>query len=249
MVNSFGQNARMKRFNGTYENGVTEDNDATTRNGEDDPDEYCKDVQCIEMGESTEENTMEYGVNGDVATQTVISAELNEHGEGSEVQNLSNYEVLEQRLNDVQGTIDSLGSHPDEPSAESMGAENISSSRNFRFSGSTSHRGNALNGSASLGFETENSEATPPSEFKKVFSGRPEGVKRRFLPLNFDEGTPWLSRNNSQSSIGAASIAPSIGPTGYEDITSVQTFAAGMKEMANGYEKQLAEKVRNSVIW
>ncbi|XP_031380860.1 kinesin-like protein KIN-7E isoform X2 [Punica granatum] len=251
VVDSYGQNIRMKRLNGTYSNGVTEENflsddsrslpeGTRATNGEEDPDEYCKDVRCIEMEELIEDNTMESGVNGGVASQNT-SAESNENGDTTHTRNLSNYGALEQRLNDVQRTIDSLVDHPDGPSSEISVAEDVSSSTNFKLSRSRSCRDNALNRS-SLGFEEGgNSEATPLNEFQKDFPGRPEGV-RRFLPLNYSEGVPRLSRNDSQSSVGTASIAPSIGPNGDEDITSVQTFVAGMKEMANDYEKQLAEK-------
>lgn len=260
MMDSFGQNASMTMLNRTYNNGFREENslsvdspsqldETAATNAKDGHDEYCKDVRCIEMEESTEENAVESGVNGDALSQNAISPELNENREGIHAGNISNYGALEQRLNDVQRTIDSLTTHPNEPSPESTASENTSNFRNFKLSRSRSCKDNALNGLSSLGFEeAENREATPLSEFEKGFSGRPEGV-RRFLPLNYNEGIPRLSRNDSQSSIGTTSIAPSIGPNGDENITSVQTFVAEMKEMASAYEKQLAGKVRFSFIW
>lgn len=245
-VDLYGQNAALTKLNGTYNEGVMGENsisddspsqleDTGATNREDDTDEYCKDVRCLEMIESAVEN-FDSGVNGDVASQNSVSAELDETGEGIHSGNLPKSGAQEQRLNDAQRTINSLATSQDELSS-AMGADHISSFRNFILSSCRSCRDDALNGSSSLGFEeTENSESTPV-EFQKDSSGRPEG----FLPLNYSEGIPRLARNDSQSSIGTLSMVPSTGPNGDEDITSVQTFVAGMKEMANAYEKQLAE--------
>ncbi|KAK4757213.1 hypothetical protein SAY87_007340 [Trapa incisa] len=219
MVDSFGRNAMMTMLNTTYTNGLREEDSLTddpssqldetaATNGDQGLDEYCKDVRCIEMEESMEDDTLGSRVNGDAMAQDAISPELIETREGSHAGNLSNYGALEPRLNNVQRTIDSLTTHPDEVSPESTASENTS---------------------------------THMIEYDKGYSGRPEGV-RKFFPLNYSDGVPRLSRNDSQSSIGTTSIAPSIGANGDEEITSVQAFVAGMKEMASAYEKQLAEK-------
>lgn len=88
-------------------------------------------------------------------------------------------------------------------------------------------------------------ERTPANGFDKGFPGRPDGLGRRFLPLNYD-GSMRFSRNDSQSSIGSPSV-DEIGPNSMrtsadEDFASIQTFVAGMKEMVQlEYEKQLVD--------
>lgn len=80
-------------------------------------------------------------------------------------------------------------------------------------------------------------ETTPPNGLEKDFPGRPEGFQRKNRkqpPVGYDTNDSKLSRNNSQSSNGTAFIelnSTSSAP-GEEGIPSVDTFVAGLKEMA-----------------
>lgn len=93
--------------------------------------------------------------------------------------------------------------------------------------------------------ETGEMERTPFNGVEKGFPGRPDGLWRKFNPLNLD-GSTRFSRNDSQSSIGSPSVddlrGNSLRSSGDEDITSIHTFVAGMKEMVKlEYEKQLVD--------
>lgn len=200
-------------------------------------DEYCKDVQCVDMEVSSRENNVEalsspLGENAVSALrraedhegtgQTSSSTAFSESGGRSHIQNLSRY-------NDHGDTS------PQAPEAD------ISSSTNLKLSRGLSCRANPVTGS-SPSFEEADVNTTPPNEFERVFPGRPEALQGKFHPLNYDNGIASLSRNNSQSSLESGSVAQSVGAAADEDITSVHTFVSGLKEMASAYEKQLADE-------
>lgn len=217
----------------------------------DDSDESCKEVRCIEMEESSRDQNSEslalsngrneemlamtMSGNTDIAGQGMMSTPVNGNREVSHMQNVFAYGALEQRLHDVQMTIDSLGPCPEETSSTA----DLSSSRSFNLTRSWSCRANLMTGSSS----PDKAERTPPSRFEKGFPGRPEGFGRKFPMLTFGDNNTRLSRNDSQSSLGSASeLGAHSVKTGDEDITSIHTFVAGMKEMAKfEYGKQLAD--------
>ncbi|GFY89895.1 ATP binding microtubule motor family protein [Actinidia rufa] len=113
-------------------------------------------------------------------------------------------------------------------------AAGMSSSRSQKLNRSLSCRANLMAGSSSPYFQRAGeSQNTPPNGFEKSFPGRPEGFQK-------------LSRNDSQSSIGSAFVhelkARENNNSLDEDIPSIDTFVAGLKEMAKlEYEKQLAD--------
>uniref|UniRef100_A0A6M2ET09 Kinesin-like protein n=1 Tax=Populus davidiana TaxID=266767 RepID=A0A6M2ET09_9ROSI len=224
-----------------------------------DADDYCKEVQCIEMEETRNrsnfrhhsvsngenEGTLALTAFRDGATAgTGISNAVNRDREGSHVQN--GYNELEQRLHHVQRTIDALVSPcPDESSPQSSAAD-MSTSRSLNLTRSRSCRENFMN-DPSPGFEkAEQIDSTPPNGSGKKFTGRPAGPRRKIPPLDYGATATILSRNDSQSSLGSACTddfrARSIGTCADEDIPSIHTFVAGLKEMAQEeYEKQLVD--------
>jgi centromeric protein E len=231
-----------------------------------DADDYCKEVQCIEMEETRirsnfEHDSVSNGENEGTLTLTAfregaigqgISTPANGDREGSHMQNGFTYDVLEQRLHHVQRTIDALVSpYPDESSPQSVA--DLMTSRSPNLTRSRSCRENFMSGS-SPGFEkAEQIESTPPNGFEKKFTGRPAGSRRKIPPLDFGTSGTMLSRNDSQSSLGSACTddfrAQSIRTSADEDIPSIHTFVAGLKEMAQEeYEKQLVDaQVRTSL--
>ncbi|XP_015892536.3 kinesin-like protein KIN-7E [Ziziphus jujuba] len=220
-------------------------------------DEYCKEVQCVEMEESSRDKNSEslalpaggyegtlaltLSGNTDVTGEGMMSTSVNGDREVSHLQNGFACGALEQRLHDVQMTIDSLASPCPEETSPHASAVDMSTSRSFSLTRSWSCRANLLTGSSS----PDKVERTPSSGFEKGFPGRPEGFGRKFPPLTFGSNATMLSRNDSQSSLGSAcmdELRENSVKTGDEDITSIQTFVAGMKEMAKfEYEKKLVD--------
>ncbi|KDP27640.1 hypothetical protein JCGZ_19645 [Jatropha curcas] len=211
-------------------------------------DDYCKEVQCIEIDERKRENNFESHSTSHGETEGMLALTVfgdgnaaagqeipaNEHREVICMQNGFPYDILEQRLNHVQRTIDDLVSPDDNESSPQSLAVDLSSSRNMNLTRSWSCRENLM------------TESTTPSGSEKNFAGRPESVRRKFPPLNFDANAARLSRNDSQSSLGSTFTddfrTQSIKMSGDEDIPSIQTFVEGLKEMAKQeYEKQLVD--------
>ncbi|KAE9593362.1 putative plus-end-directed kinesin ATPase [Lupinus albus] len=216
------------------------------------PDEYpdhCKEVRCVVLEESSRGN-LEYidqsasdnrelalPISGEVngSSQEISTSSNEDRGESQDQVN-STYGVLEQRLHDVQTTVGSLvHPYPDEQSPQAMSG-NMSNFRNSKLTRSWScaeyHMADSL-------------ERTPANEFEKGFLGRPDGLRRKLPSLSYGSSTR-LSRNVSPSSTGSPSAddfsANSMRTSANENITSIQTFVAGMKEMVKlEYKKQLVD--------
>ncbi|XP_027353683.1 kinesin-like protein KIN-7E isoform X2 [Abrus precatorius] len=220
---------RIKEFNNPHFN----DGDSGS-NLDEDPDEYCKEVRCVELEESSRDNLdPSLSDNGELALagdENGTSQEIST--EDSQIQENSTYGVLEQRLHDVQSTIDSLVCpSPDEQSPPAT-SESMSNYKNLKLTRSWSCTEYHMTGFPETGGEIQR---TPASGFEKGFPGRPDGLRGKFPPLNYD-GSTRLLRNGSQSSVS------SMRTSADEDITSIQTFVAGMKEMVKlEYEKQLVD--------
>lgn len=144
--------------------------------------------------------------------------------------------MLEQKLHDVQMPIFSRLFLPNESSPQAM-ETGMMSSGSFKLTRSWSCRADLM---------TDSIESTPLNWFEREFPGRPEGLRRKLPLLTYDANARSLSRNDSQSSIGTASIDEQQGKgtktSADVEITSIQTFVAGLKQMAKlDYEKQLVD--------
>lgn len=187
---------------------------------EEDLDEYCKEVRCVELEESSRDNS-EY-----------LDPSVNDNGDSdltvSEGENVSDHGIST-RLNE-----DNRDEH--------VMSGNMSNHRNLNLTRSWSCSRYRMTGSP----ETGEMERTPANGFEKGLPGRPDGLWRKFNPLNYD-GSKSFSRHDSQSSIESQSVddehrGNSMGISGDEDITSIHTFVAGMKEMVKlEYEKQFVD--------
>lgn len=215
------------------------------------PDDYCEEVQCVEMEESSRDNSdyldlsrsnngmlaLQVSGEGNIAGQETLSP-VNGNSEAGQIQANSTYGALEQRLHDVQSSVDSLV------------CPMSSNSRSVKLTRSWSCTEHLMTGSPERFGEIE---STPANGFLKGFLGRPEGLRKRFPPLIYGDARR-LSRNDSQSSIGTPSRdelrVNSVRESADEDITSVQTFVAGMKEMVkHEYGKQLVDgRVRINIL-
>ncbi|XP_059654068.1 kinesin-like protein KIN-7E isoform X2 [Cornus florida] len=222
-----------------------------------DSDDICKEVRCIEMDESNKDKTSEsialsasedVGIlalttsrNGNLEDEETTSTPPREV---NHIQNDLTYFALEQKIQGVQKTIDSLVSpYPDEPSPWDQTMD-VSGSRSQRLTRSWSCRAKLMTGSSSPCFETAGpNQNTLPNGFEKSFPGRPEGFRRTPPMLNFGAHNARLSRNNSQSSVGSLLVdrlkAENDMTSTHEGIPGIDTFVAGLKEMAKlQFEKQ-----------
>lgn len=211
-----------------------------------DPDDQCKDVRCIEMEESRVDERFQShasptGENGQILASTMLA---NGSLRRSSHQNGFSYGTLEERIQDVQRSIDSLASHYPDNSASQDDAADASSSRGLNFSRRRGCRANLVNGSFFPLGKEELSERTPPSEVENEFTERP-GAFRRFSLLDYNVNSANMSRNGSHSSRGTDFIEDLKSQSSKnivdEEITSVQTFVAGLKDAKLQYEKQLGE--------
>ncbi|XP_028228933.1 uncharacterized protein LOC114409620 [Glycine soja] len=196
------------------------------------PDECCKEIQSVKLEESSRDD-LEYADpsvsdNGVLALtlygeENVVSQEIptpvNEDRE--ERQNQLTYGVLEQRLDDSQLSNDF-------PLTMS---ETVSNCRNIKLIRSWSCREYYMIGSPE---KAGAMHRTPASSFKKCFPRRPDGLQRKFLPLTYGSSTKF-PMNGSPSSIGSPFMdelrTNNMRSYANEDVSSLQTFVAGMKEM------------------
>ncbi|WJX51345.1 hypothetical protein P8452_37549 [Trifolium repens] len=209
-----GPNVRIRDFNNPHYNGGE-----SGSNEDEDLDEYCKEVRCVELEESSRDNSdPSLSENGDSA----LTVSGGENGTSQEISSQLNEDSYDgQSLRAMSG--------------------NMSNYRNLKLTRSWSCSEYRMAGSP----ETGEIERTPANGFEKGFPGRPDGLWKKFNPLNFD-GSTRFARNDSQSSIGSQSVddlrGNSMRTSGDEDITSIHTFVAGMKEMVKlEYEKQLVD--------
>ncbi|CAJ1933637.1 unnamed protein product [Sphenostylis stenocarpa] len=223
-------NTNIREFNNPHYN----DGDSESI-PDDDTEDYCKEVRCVDNGDLTLALSRE-----ESGSSQEISSHLNENTGDSQIQ--ENSTLLEQRLHDVQSTIDSLVCpSPDQQSPQVM-SENVSNFKNLKLTRSWSCTEYHMTGSPESVGEIQ---GTPANGYDKGFPGRPDGLRTKFPPLNYD-GSVRLLRNGSQSSMGSLSVdelrANSIRTSADEDIASIQTFVDGMKEMVKQeYEKQLVD--------
>ncbi|XP_058098748.1 kinesin-like protein KIN-7F isoform X2 [Magnolia sinica] len=227
----------------------------------DDVEDQCKEVRCIETEElntnrKEEPNNVSLPEGNEMSPpltlcdNTCVKDQESESTERAiELQPVgtdSTYGALEKQLHDVQKMIDGLV-RPSDESSPWPSTVDLSSSRSSYLSRSRSCRAALMTSSNSPLFqEAEQNENTPPGGFEKDFPGRPAAgdFQRRSCALNFE--TEALSRECSQSSEQSASIdvlkSQNIKATTEENITSIRSFVAGLKEMAQlQYQKKLVD--------
>ncbi|KAG2703257.1 hypothetical protein I3760_06G130500 [Carya illinoinensis] len=180
-----------------------------------DADDYCKEVRCIEMEESSKDNNSESHALRTGRNEETLALNVSRDGDRA------GQEIM---------------STPVNANREAMEAGMMSSGR-LKLTRSWSCRADLM---------TDSIESTPLNWFEREFPGRPESFRRKLPLLTYDANARSLSRNDSQSSIGTASIdeqqAKGTKTSADVEITSIQTFVAGLKQMAKlDYEKQLVD--------
>ncbi|XP_057788493.1 kinesin-like protein KIN-7F [Salvia miltiorrhiza] len=221
-----------------------------------------KDVRCIEMDESSQDRTCESfgqstsnaeemlqtwtepGNNGHIVDHEMLSASPRQV---SGAENGYSYDAEERKIPDVRSTADSfLGPYPD---SSSSGAPSTSlmSSGSLKLIRSRSCRASLM--TCLSDFEpAEQSQSTPPHVFEKDFTGRPEsGFLRKHWklpPTIYGANDARLTRNDSLNSDCSSFIDEAKNQSsahGEEDIPTLGSFVAGLKEMAKlQYEHEAA---------
>ncbi|KAG9442919.1 hypothetical protein H6P81_018773 [Aristolochia fimbriata] len=225
----------------------------------DNAEELCKDVRCIEVDEKVHNRTGELNVAA--AQENAEHLPLTRTNHANEKTNLelgcpvegdggfklvgtnpkcdielvrtnSKYGVFEKRFLDVQKTINDLVKPlPDETS--SFRRSSLMRSRSCRASFT-------MNSSFPL-FEPEQNEATPPSSIEKELLEHIRTFQKKPCSLKYNE-TEVISSTDSQTSENGAPIdmlkEQNLKGGQEENITSIQSFVDGLKEMAKlQYEK------------
>lgn len=231
-----------------------------------DAEETCKEVRCIEMDESGQDVTFEspgWSTNQNEERVSTLSDTCNGHdvdeelqqtlpGRSSGILNGHSYGTLEQKILDGQKTIDSLViPYPDKLSPGASSSISLTAPGSLKLTRSWSCRDNLTTNSSDFDI-AELSETTPTTGLERSFPGRPEGFQRkhwRLPPSIYGANAARLSRNNSQSSdcssfIDELKTQNSI--QGDEDIPTLGSFVAGLKEMAKLQYEQLGNQVRDS---
>lgn len=217
----------------------------------DDSEDVCKEVRCIEIEVSSPSKNEEFielpgsERNDRLLTLTVTD---NMHPAERELESTDErdgelrfdgtefrYGALRQQLQDVQKTIDNLV----EPYSDEFSPSHLTKSQ--------SCRGIIMTSSSSL-WTHEEIGNTPSSGFEKDFLSRPGtgSLRKRPRALKYDAEIETPSRDDSQISECSASIdsvkTHNIKTATEENITSIRSFVAGLKEMAKlQYEKQLID--------
>ncbi|KAK6159529.1 hypothetical protein DH2020_006843 [Rehmannia glutinosa] len=220
--------------------------EATPIGMEEDCDDVCKEVRCID--ESNQDRTYEsFDVSSSVDEETrqTLAEPGNNHNVEQEIlpalpiqvirsSNGYSYDVLEQNIQDVQKTIDS-------PSTS------MTTSGSLKLTRSQSCRANLMTCSPDFDM-AEQSESTPPTVLEKNFVGRPEGggfVRKqwKFPPVIYGANSAKLTRNDSQCSDCSSyldDMRSQNGTNGGDDIPTLGSFVAGLREMAKLQYENLA---------
>ncbi|KAL2254802.1 UNVERIFIED_CONTAM: Kinesin-like protein KIN-7F [Sesamum indicum] len=227
---------------------------------EEDCDDICKEVRCIEIDEAGKERRYEpFGLSTgeDEETPQTLTEPENSHTMQlgilsavprpvSVTENGS--DAFEQTFQDIQKTIDSMvAPYPD---GSSHGAASTSI-RSLKLTRSQSCRPNLIGGSPDFEMD-EQSERTPPTVLERNFIGRPEGSFLRkqwkLPPVIYGANSARLTRSDSQFSDCSSymdEMKNQSGNHGDEDIPTLGSFVAGLKEMAKlQYENQAGDQVR-----
>ncbi|KAF7010200.1 hypothetical protein CFC21_024650 [Triticum aestivum] len=216
----------------------TTSRDNVSQISNEDSDDVCKEVRCIETNETEGKNGLDSSAIGsNILQDSNVGAST--HGNDDSRRDDVSTVTLEQHLETVRkpfaNLVDDLGSSTRNPSS----SRGIVRSRSCR----------SLMGST-LFEDLEKDDCTPPSRRFMDFPGRPEGGQRRGSALNFDAESETLSRAGSMlSEITTTRGGPKANGSvaGDTEFTGIGEFVAELKEMAQ-YQKQLGGQYVNGEI-
>jgi centromeric protein E len=213
----------------------TNSRDDVSHISNEDSDDVCKEVRCIETNETEGNDGLDSSVIGSNSLQdSNVGSSM--HGNNDSRHHDVSPVTLEQHLETVRkpfaNLVEDLGSSTRNPSS----SKGIGRSKSCRsLIGSTMFEG------------LEKDDCTPPSRRFMDFPGRPEGCQIRGSALNFDAESETLSRAGSMlSEITTTRGAPKANSSiaGDTEFTGIGEFVAELKEMAQ-HHKQLSGQVWN----
>ncbi|KAM0920403.1 hypothetical protein ACQ4PT_007549 [Festuca glaucescens] len=201
-----------------------------------DSDDVCKEVRCIETNETEGKDGLDSSAIGSNSLQDSHVGTSMHENDDSRHHDVSPV-TLEQHLETDRkpNLVQDLGSSTRNPSS----SKGIGRSRSCR----------SLMGS-SMFQDLEKDDCTPPSRRFMDFPGRPEGCQTRGSALNFDAESETLSRAGSMfSEITTTRGAPKANGSvaGDTEFTGIGEFVAELKEMAQ-YQKQLGGQYANGEV-
>ncbi|KAJ0971074.1 hypothetical protein J5N97_019033 [Dioscorea zingiberensis] len=172
-----------------------------------DYEDHCKDVQCIEIDESTTSRSKESNLvaPGRIQSHQSLAVEQ-EDIDSRPLSRDSPVIAFEQQLQHVRKTIDNLVK-PYHDELSPMSAIGLASSQGFTLTKSRSCKASFMDVMTSPIFQGAGlNDYTPPNSFLRDFPGRPEGIQRRNIALNFDAqserllGVKEMARHDKQYS-------------------------------------------------
>ncbi|KZV52615.1 hypothetical protein F511_07008 [Dorcoceras hygrometricum] len=223
-------------------------------------DDICKEVGCIELAESeSEQDEMYESLNQSNAEnrerspnmwQPRYESIIPQETAGAVSTRISDTEsghsfgLLEQKFQDLQKTVDSLVlPYPD---SSSPGPTSVTDSERLKLRASRSSRANLMTGSTDFEMP-EQSESTPPTVLEQTCNGSVFPRKHwKFPPVIYGASNECFSRNDSLSSDSGSFIDETNNKNtqGDEDIPTLGSFVAGLKEMAKlQYENESMNQV------
>ncbi|KAF6169462.1 hypothetical protein GIB67_004743, partial [Kingdonia uniflora] len=227
------------------------------KDAQEDFDDLCRDVRCIEMETSSTNRKIELNAAFPEESEGSVSFNPSENRVTAHEHIDFRYGSPEQELQDVRKTIISpanpvpygLFSWPSETKS--------SSSRSLELTKSRSCRETLLTSTSFPWFQKN--ESTPPNEFEKDFPGRPQEFRKKIPALNFGENITRFLGEDSQTceknvsvdelKEGSVKITTVAEPKEQdvkiateEDASSTHTLVKGLKEMAQiEYESQFVD--------
>uniref|UniRef100_A0A5B7BKM5 Kinesin-like protein n=1 Tax=Davidia involucrata TaxID=16924 RepID=A0A5B7BKM5_DAVIN len=203
---------------------------------DEDSEDQCKEVQCIEMEESS--------IDRNKRSDSVSSLQMGDM-ELSHNHSDHTFEGLKQKIQDMQKTIDYLASPYLVEQSPCSSETDLSGSGSVNLSRSRSCSAIFTTLRSSPWFEeAEENEATPPNGSEKDFPGRPEGYQLKLSESKSVANIGKLCRKDSETSVRSASIdekEQNIKMSGEGDIAIIHVCAPGLYEADKSTsEKQFA---------
>lgn len=225
----------------------TNGRDDNSQISNEDSEDLCKEVRCIETNETEENECLESSALGSNSLQdsNVASSMQGDNNPNRSVnsrQHDASPITLEQHLENVKKPFANLGMDLGSSTRNSSSSRVIGRSRSCR----------SLMGSTLLE-DLEKVDCTPPSRSFMDYPGRPETFQRRVPALNYDAESETLSRAGSMLSEiitardGLKENSSVAGDT--EFVAGIGEFVAELKEMAQvQYQKQRGDQGDNGEL-
>ncbi|KAL6903418.1 hypothetical protein ACP4OV_004231 [Aristida adscensionis] len=224
----------------------TNSRDDTSQISNEDSEDLCKEVRCIETDETEGNGHLGSSAAGSNSLQD-SNVGSSAHGNiesdppGNSRQHDASPITLEQHLENVKKPFANLVQDLGSSTRNSSSSRVIGRSRSCR----------SLMGSTLLE-ELEKADSTPPSRSFMDFPGRPEGCQSRGSALNYDAESEILSRAGSMlSEITATRDGPKANSSvaGDTEFAGIGEFVAELKEMAQvQYQKQHGDQGGNGEL-